>query len=357
MARRAPRAVLGGTFDHLHAGHRALLTAAFERAEVVGIGLTTEAFLAGRPRKLGRVAPYAERERELRRTLERLFPRRAYQILPLKDRWGTLLEPSTGMLVASPETLPVGREANRRRRARGLPPVRLVEVATVLGEDLLPISSTRIRGGLIDGEGHRLRPLQIGLGTSNPVKHAGVRRALDRLLPRVRYQLTAVDPPPGKPQPWGLAEGTRGADARAAAALPGQEYGLGVEATLLTLPGRRDALDVHVVTVTDALGGLSRGLSPGFPVPSASAPSRQGTRTLEETVHALGAPSRVGRSPGGALGYLTRGALSREEFIACAVEAAFVPRLARRSDRLPRVREVPLSSPPTMRRRGPRPSR
>jgi phosphopantetheine adenylyltransferase len=356
MARRAHRAVLGGTFDHLHAGHRALLTAAFERAEVIGIGLTTEAFLAGRTRKLGPIAPFVERERELRRTLERLFPRRAYQVLPLKDRWGALLEPSTEMLVASPETLPVGRQANRRRVARGIPPVRLVEVATVLGEDLLPISSTRIRSGLIDEEGRRRRPLKVGLGTSNPVKHAGVRRALDLLFPRVRYQITAVEPPPGKPQPWGLSEGTRGADARAAAALRGQEYGLGVEATLLTLPGRRDPLDVHVVSVADDSGGLSRGLSPGFPVPSGSAPSRRGTRTLEEMVHTLGAPSRVGRSPGGALGYLTRGALSREEFIASAVEAAFVPRLARRSDRLPRVRELPLPSPPAKRGRGPRTS-
>src|SRR5437660_12797196 len=64
---RQMRVVLGGTFDLLHAGHEALLRAAFDgRPEAVVIGLTTYR-IAKESRT--RANPYAVAERNLKRFL------------------------------------------------------------------------------------------------------------------------------------------------------------------------------------------------------------------------------------------------------------------------------------------------
>ena len=61
------RVVLGGTFDILHAGHEALLRAAFDGdPEAVVIGLTTDRFAR---ESRSKVNPYAVRQRNLKRFL------------------------------------------------------------------------------------------------------------------------------------------------------------------------------------------------------------------------------------------------------------------------------------------------
>src|SRR3990170_432612 len=61
------RVALGGTFDILHDGHRALLAAAFSlRPRAALIGLTTDRFAR---ESRGKVNPYEVRERNLRRLL------------------------------------------------------------------------------------------------------------------------------------------------------------------------------------------------------------------------------------------------------------------------------------------------
>src|SRR5205823_6120382 len=61
------RVVLGGTFDVLHAGHEALLSAAFEgRPEEVVIGLTTDRFAKESRTHLN---AFSVRERNLKRLL------------------------------------------------------------------------------------------------------------------------------------------------------------------------------------------------------------------------------------------------------------------------------------------------
>lgn len=338
MAHRARRAVLGGTFDHLHIGHQALLTAAFSLAEEVGIGVTTEEFLRREGRKLGVVEPFEVREGRLREHLSRAFPGRQYRLIPLTDRWGALLEGRTRMLVASPETIHVGVQANRLRRQKGLPPVALIEVASVLGDDLLPVSSTRIREGTIDAGGRRRTPLKVRVGSTNPVKRAGVRLGLARVFPGLTLSVRSVNTGEGNPQPWGLRAGFEGASRRARGALGEGDYGIGIEATLVPARGAKGTLDVHAVVVLDRGGQTLVATSGGFPLPERVREGVNGGPTLEAAVGGVGARGRVGRRPGGALGYLTRGALTREEYIAEGVRGAFVPRLAVRSGSLPAFR-------------------
>jgi pantetheine-phosphate adenylyltransferase len=153
--RRAPRfgrVATGGTFDHIHAGHRRLLERSFEVGEEVVIGLTSDEFVArmGKKTELG----YAEREAELRRFIDGRFPGRRYAIAELFDYFGPgIVDPSVEALVASPETSRRLELANGLRAEKGFPPLELVTIGWVTAEDGRPISSTRIRRGEVDGEG------------------------------------------------------------------------------------------------------------------------------------------------------------------------------------------------------------
>jgi len=157
---RYPRVATGGTFDHLHAGHRRLLEKSFEVADEVVIGLTSDEFV----RRQGKqpVLDYEEREEELRRYIDKRFPGRKYTIAKLDDFFGPgIVDAHIGALVASPETAARLEIANRLRGEKGYPPLDLVTVDWAYAEDGKPISSTRIRRNEIDAEG-RLR------GTDNP---------------------------------------------------------------------------------------------------------------------------------------------------------------------------------------------
>jgi cytidyltransferase-like protein len=155
----------GGTFDHIHAGHRRLLEKSFQVGDHVIIGLTSDEFVA----KVGKkpAHDYAFRERQLRGYLDSSFPGREYTIAKLFDYFGPgIAEADVQALVASPETSSRLSIANDLRRQKGFPPLVLVTVDWVPAEDGKPISSTRIRGGEIDQEGR----LQKDGERSNPTK-------------------------------------------------------------------------------------------------------------------------------------------------------------------------------------------
>jgi pantetheine-phosphate adenylyltransferase len=143
---------VGGTFDYLHKGHRSLLEKAFECGEKVIIGVTTDTFLS----KLGKTAHnrYEERVKRLREYLLTKYPAERFEIQPLDDYFGPgIYREEVEALVASAETASRVEIANRRRVEMGLKPLEVVVVDMVLAEDGKPISSSRIRMGVIDAEG------------------------------------------------------------------------------------------------------------------------------------------------------------------------------------------------------------
>lgn len=149
-------AVLGGTFDHLHAGHRALLAAAFDRAQEVRIGLTTDRFaLSEKKPWRNAVQTYATRRRALRMFLVGRYGHRRWRIVPLSDRWGGSVAEGPDLLILSEETRPAARPINAERHRRGLPSLATYVVRQVRAENGRPIASRRIRAGEIDREGHR----------------------------------------------------------------------------------------------------------------------------------------------------------------------------------------------------------
>jgi pantetheine-phosphate adenylyltransferase len=146
--------MVGGTFDPLHDGHKALITRSFELAGAEGhvtIGLTTDVFAS---RKQHPVRIFGERRENLINFIRlRGFPA-GWSIEPLNDRYGSALDADFDALVVSEETLPVATEINRLRRERRKKKVDIYQITCVLAEDGRWISSTRIYRGEIDEHGH-----------------------------------------------------------------------------------------------------------------------------------------------------------------------------------------------------------
>jgi len=147
-------AAIGGTFDRLHKGHKALLRRAFELGRNVLIGLTTQQMIRHKP-DWRSIASYEEREAELRRWLDSEGYGGRYVIKPLYDPYGpAITDEKLQLIVVSEETYPRAKEINEIRRRRGLPLLHIAVITMVKAEDQISISSTRIRAGIIDREGH-----------------------------------------------------------------------------------------------------------------------------------------------------------------------------------------------------------
>jgi len=148
---------VGGTFDEFHKGHRALLQKAFEVGEHVLIGLCSDDF-AKKLKKSHRIATYDERSGNLENFLRKMSVLDRAEIIPLNDPYGvTLSGGCVEAIVVSRETEARAYEINEKRRVKGLQPLKVITIELVEAEDDVPISTTRIRRGEINHEGHLLK--------------------------------------------------------------------------------------------------------------------------------------------------------------------------------------------------------
>ena len=151
------KVAVGGTFDEFHRGHKVLLMKAFEIGQHVLIGLCSDEF-AKKMRKPHITAPFEDRLKELKVFLEALNMSERAEIIPLNDSYGaTVTDKCIDALVVSEETEKTARKINKKRSEVQLPPLTIVAISMVPAENCKPISTTRIREGEIDREGHILK--------------------------------------------------------------------------------------------------------------------------------------------------------------------------------------------------------
>lgn len=148
--------VLGGTFDHLHAGHRLLLTASslLARDRLV-IGLTGTAMLARKSRG-DLVESFADREAGIRNFVSFVRPGLTVEVHELHDAFGPSVEDDAlTAIVVSRETSGGGSAVNDERARRGMSVLEVFTVPLVPPPDtfeeepdldsMVKVSSTAIR--------------------------------------------------------------------------------------------------------------------------------------------------------------------------------------------------------------------
>jgi pantetheine-phosphate adenylyltransferase len=144
---------IGGTFDIIHKGHRLLISKAFEIAGEDGIvftGVTTDNLIKNK----GEIRPLKSRIKAVKEFLEKKGLLSKAIIKPISDKFGPTTNEDFDVIVVSPETFKTAKEINKLRRNKGKKNLKIVKIPFVLADDRKPISSTRIRNGEIDIEGH-----------------------------------------------------------------------------------------------------------------------------------------------------------------------------------------------------------
>lgn len=320
------RVCMGGTFDVLHRGHRALLDAAFAAGdELVAIGITSDAFANAHRER--RVRPYSQREQAVRDFIaERGYEARA-QVRPIDTPFGFALEEGFDAIAATPETAPTAERINEERRRLGAPQLRVVLAPYVLADDGRPIKATRVALGEIDAEGRLLRPARVAVGSANPVKVEAVRRVFARAFGACEVQ--GFEVPSGvDEQPFGM-DTWLGARARALAAQtswPESDFGVGVEAGLCEGPAPGLLFDVQACVVVDAGARETTGQGPGFVYPPRVLEEIRRGRSVGDVLSELAGVPDIGRKMG-AVGWLTQGRHERTELTEPAILMALVPRM------------------------------
>lgn len=149
------KVAVGGTFDPLHDGHKALLAKAFEIGDEVVIGLTSDEMVKG---KIVPLKDYEIRKQNLCEYVESTYSaastRIRTRIIKLHDSFGPTISQDFDYLVVSPETITNAGKINEIRREKGMQAIKVVLVDFVLADDKHPISSTRIKNREIDDHGH-----------------------------------------------------------------------------------------------------------------------------------------------------------------------------------------------------------
>lgn len=143
---------VGGTFDHLHKGHKMLLTQAFNIGKNVLVGVTSDSFII----KLGKIKGnnYNTRLNNLESYLQSNFLGRKYEITKLDNYFGDqIYKKEVEAIVVSEETQKRINLVNDIREKKELSPLKIILIDTIVADDGRPISSTRIKLGEVDNEG------------------------------------------------------------------------------------------------------------------------------------------------------------------------------------------------------------
>jgi len=309
---------VGGTFNVLHRGHRALLDKAFEVGDEVAIGIMSDSYAAKNKR---RIVPLDERLSALEAYLA--SKKKPYSINIIEEAEGNLMkDASLAAIVVSPERFTEAELLSKKRMETGLGELRILRIGYVLADDCTPISSTRVMEGEIDLEGRMLRPMRISVGSDNPVKLQAVTNVLMRIYGDVEVSghRTSASVPS---EPWG-EDVERGAVERARKALGSADYGLGIEAGIFERKG--DLYDVQYCAVVDKMNRVTIGHGSGFKYPPRVAELLRKGSTVGAAFKQLYDQEKSGRGIG-AIGFLTHGMLKRTELTEQAVVAAMVPRM------------------------------
>ncbi len=138
---------MGGTFDHLHEGHKFLLKTALSISEIVEIGLTTQNLLENKE-FYSELEDYKTRQEKLKDFIKTFTNLERINIVEIKnwddmDRYAQ--DPEYEGLVVSQETYENAVKLSETREKIGLDPLILIVIPIFKDKNNQKISSTSIR--------------------------------------------------------------------------------------------------------------------------------------------------------------------------------------------------------------------
>jgi pantetheine-phosphate adenylyltransferase len=138
---------MGGTFDHLHDGHKYLLRIALRISHFVEIGLTSQKLLKNK-KAASKLENYNTRKANLEDFISSFTDLNRVNIVEIKN-WDDMTkysqDPEYEGLILSQETYPNAVKLNKLREEKGLDPIILVVIPLLKDENNQKISSTAIR--------------------------------------------------------------------------------------------------------------------------------------------------------------------------------------------------------------------
>ena len=137
---------LGGTFDHLHYGHRKLLTLALLccKKELV-IGITSSMMLTKKSHQ-SIIHSYMERKKAVEYFIKSLKPKMKTVLIELNDPFGpTITDPDIDAILVSSETIRAAFKINHIRQEKGY---KLLDILVTYRTDSVILSSSFIRDKL-----------------------------------------------------------------------------------------------------------------------------------------------------------------------------------------------------------------
>lgn len=144
---------IGGTFDHLHSGHKRILDFAFHSGNKISIGISTDLFI--QKKILARsIQSFHMRKEYLMDYLSQNGLDSRTTLFPLNNIYGIAdTDRTLEAIVVTRETYPNALKINQRRIQNKLPPLEILSVPFLKGEDSKIVRAERIRKGMINRTG------------------------------------------------------------------------------------------------------------------------------------------------------------------------------------------------------------
>ena len=139
---------IGGTFDHLHDGHKSLIMIALSLSEKVVIGLTSDNLLTKKKFR-SKIENYQKRLEILKSYISETSDLSRVEIIKLEDPYGPPInEADYEGIIVSQETYEGALKINQIRGEKGFNPLIIVVIPLILDNKNNKISSTSIRATL-----------------------------------------------------------------------------------------------------------------------------------------------------------------------------------------------------------------
>jgi len=166
--------------------------------------------------------------------------------------------------------------------------------------------------------------VRVHIGSNNPIKAQAVKNVFERVFGPTEVRLLSVESGvPGQPFD---DDTVRGACERARKALQDADFGVGIEAGLIWNRELKLYFDVQFCAIISQDGKLTVGHGSGFVYPPRVIEEVLQGRTVGEVMSKLTGIEKIGHK-GGAIGYLSKNLLTREQLTEQAVLMALIPRI------------------------------